>query len=75
VAAFAVVDCFRRRPDAFFAADRRTKQFWLAVTAAAFVASLFSTPLSLLGLPSIVASLLYVLDVRPRLAEVTRGGW
>jgi hypothetical protein len=45
------------------------------VTAAAFVASLFSTPLSLLGLPSIVASLLYVLDVRPRLVEVTRGGW
>ena len=33
--AWAFVDALRRRPDAFVAADKRTKGFWLAVTGVA----------------------------------------
>ena len=35
VEVYALVDCLRRRPDAFVAAGKRTKQFWLLVTGVA----------------------------------------
>jgi len=73
---FALVDALRRRPDAFAASGKRTKQFWtlmLAAAAAIGFVVLFS-PLTLFGLIAVVAAAVYLTDVRPALDEVTRGG-
>ena len=66
------LDAARRRPDAFVAAGKRTKQFWtilLAVAAAIGFVVLFS-PLNMFGLLAVVASAVYVTDVRPALEAV-----
>lgn len=70
---YALVDCLRRRPDAFVAASKRTKQFWsivLAVAAAVGFVVIFS-PLSIFGLLAVVAGAVYLADVRPALDQVT----
>lgn len=73
----AFVDAVRRRPDAFVAAGKRTKQFWtilLGVAAAVGFVVLFS-PLNLFGLLAVVAGAVYLTDVRPALDQVQgRGG-
>jgi hypothetical protein len=79
---FAVADAATRRPDAFAAADKQTKATWAGITAAcavvlglglAFPGSAFQ-PQGLLWLAGLTGSLVYLLDVRPRLREVQRGG-
>ncbi|MGV1004035.1 MAG: DUF2516 family protein [Candidatus Nanopelagicales bacterium] len=71
---WALVDCARRRPDAFPAIDRTSKNLWLGLTGAATLVSLAGfSPLGLLGLASIVVSAIYLLDVRPKIAEITGG--
>ncbi|MBM9475717.1 DUF2516 family protein [Nakamurella flavida] len=76
---FAVVDALSRRPDAYAAADKQTKGTWTGITVAAAVVlglgipGLFP-PQSLLWLAGLVGSLVYLLDVRPRLREVQSGG-
>ncbi len=70
VTAWALIDCMTRPAEAFRAADRLTKRAWLAITAAAAVAGVFAYPLGILGLAAIVAALVYLLDVRPRIIEV-----
>lgn len=75
---FALVDVLRRRPDAFRAAGKRTKNFWLIINAVAaalgFVVVL--NPLSIFGLIAVVAAAVYLADVRPALDQVSgrRGG-
>ncbi len=74
--AFAVVDALRRRPDAFVAAGKRTKQFWtilLGVAAAIGFVTLFS-PLNIFGLLAVVAAAVYVTDVKPALDQVQGRG-
>lgn len=69
---YALADAARRRPDAFVAAGKRTKQFWtilLAVAAAIGFVVLFS-PLNMFALLAVVASAVYVTDVRPALEAV-----
>ncbi|HEY5877625.1 MAG TPA: DUF2516 family protein [Nakamurella sp.] len=80
VGVFAVVDAVSRRSDAFAAADKQTKGTWAGITAACavalglgFVGGAFA-PQSLLWLAGLTGSLVYLLDVRPRLREVQRGG-
>jgi len=85
VGVFAFVDAVTRRADAYPAADKQTKTTWLAISGlsgAALVLGLYPgvfPPPSLLWLAGIVGSLVYLLDVRPRLREVTGGsnhsGW
>ncbi len=76
---FVVVDAVTRRSDAFVAADRQTKTVWLAITAvSAFLLVLaalrmFLSALDLLWDAAIVASLVYLVDVRPKLRDVQRG--
>ncbi len=74
----ALVDSVRHRPDAYPAADRQTKQFWIVLLAAGLACQvLFSAfgfgVLSILGLGGIVAAIVYLVDVRKRVIEVTRG--
>jgi MFS family permease len=75
---FALVDAAIRRTDAYPAADRRTKNFWLALLGGGVLAQIVFPPiggglLSILGLAGIVAAIVYLVDVRKRLIEVTRG--
>ena len=72
---FAFVDALRQRPDAFVAAGKRTKTFWLAVLGVAVAVGFVTSVLSMFGIVAFVAAAVYLADVRPALAQVTgRGG-
>lgn len=77
---FAAIDAATRRSDAFAAADKQTKGTWAGITVACAVVlglAVFGgafAPQSLLWLAGLTGSLVYLLDVRPRLREVQRGG-
>ncbi|MEU6232552.1 DUF2516 family protein [Kitasatospora sp. NPDC047058] len=75
---FALVDAAVRREDAYRAADKKTKGFWLAVLGAAFgLDLLFGVDLlySFLTIAGLVAAIVYMVDVRPAIKELTdRGG-
>ncbi|WP_432544746.1 DUF2516 family protein [Kineococcus sp. SYSU DK002] len=64
---WALIDCARRPAAAFVAAGKRTKNFWLAITAVAtavgFV-SVFSV-LGIFGVLGVVGAAVYLADVRP----------
>jgi uncharacterized membrane protein YfcA len=72
--AFALIDCITRPAKAFEAAGKLTKPAWLAITAIALVVGLLFGPLGILGLAGIVASIVYLVDVRPAVREVQGGG-
>jgi hypothetical protein len=70
---FAFVDAVSRTPQAFVAADKQTKPFWLIVLGLALVANLLIwQPIGLLNLAGIVAALVYLGDARPALQQVGR---
>ncbi|WP_370617629.1 DUF2516 family protein [Mumia sp. Pv 4-285] len=69
---FAMVDAVSRTPQAFVAADKQTKPFWLIVLGLSLVANLLIWyPLSILNLVGIVAALVYLADARPALQQVS----
>ena len=72
---YAFVDALRRRPDAFEAAGKRTKNFWLLVLGVATAVGFVSNVLSMFGVIAFVAAAVYLADVRPALKQVSgRGG-
>lgn len=77
--AFVLIDAITRRSDAFVAADRQTKTVWMAITAGAALLLVLAAlsnvfhALDLLWDVAIVASLVYLVDVRPKLKDVQRG--
>lgn len=74
---FAFIHAITQRADAFTAADRKTKPIWLAITGGGTVAMGlfgFGGAGTLFWLAGIVAVLVYIVDVRPKLIEVQRGG-
>ncbi len=73
---FALVDAVRQREDAYPAASKRTKRFWvivLAVAAALGYISIGNLP-GLIGIVGFVAAAVYLADVRPALQQVTGRG-
>ncbi|MEU5794842.1 MULTISPECIES: DUF2516 family protein [unclassified Streptomyces] len=74
LAAFALVDAAVRREDAFRAADKQNKVFWLIILGIALVASVIFSVLAILPIAGAVASIVYIVDVRPALRQVTGGG-
>lgn len=75
--AWAFVDCLRTRPDAFVAAGKRTKTFWLALTGAATAIGFIFVfaPLNIFNLAAVIAAGVYHADVKPALRAVLgRGG-
>jgi|SRR5450631_2277156 hypothetical protein len=73
---FGLVDALRHRPDAFTAAGKRSKNFWLVVLGLAVALSLVSV-FSAFTLPWIVAVVgagVYTADVRPALRRVMGRG-
>ena len=70
---FDVVDAAIRRSDAFVAAGKATKPLWLVITVVSTLALFFFGIVSLLGIPAIVALLVYLVDVRPAVRAVSGG--
>ena len=75
---FALIDAVRRKPDAFVAADRQTKQIWLMILGGSLLAqwlfnALSAGVLSILGLAAIEATIFYLVDVRRQLIDVSNG--
>ena len=68
---WALVDATVRPSRAFPAVDKLTKAAWLWILGLAFVADLV-LPNMLLMLAGTVAAFVYLLDVRPAVASVTR---
>ena len=88
VAAFAVelwalVDGLRRRPDAFVAAGKMTKQRWILILVVAAAFGFISLPIlgggllgpfNFLSIVAFVAAAVYLVDVKPALDRVGGGG-
>jgi hypothetical protein len=77
MAVFALIDAARRRADAFPAVDRQTKKVWLLILGGSVAAQILfpaiTGPLAIVGLAGVVATIVYLVDVRRRLIEITRG--
>jgi hypothetical protein len=73
LAAWAVVDALVRPAPAFVAAGKLTKPAWLGITGVAAVVVYFFGLLSFLGLPAVVAAVVYLVDVRPAVRGLRRG--
>lgn len=74
---WALVDCLRTRADAFPAAGKRTKQFWLLLTGVATAVGFVSiyAPLNIFNLAAVIAAAVYHTDVKPAVRSVQgRGG-
>lgn len=72
--AFALVDCITRKPAAFVAAGKLTKQLWSIILAVATAFGFIALPpplgigfgmLGLLSIAGVVAAAVYLTDVRP----------
>lgn len=71
VAAYALVHAAMQRADAFTAADKLTKPAWLGISGGAVVALLL--PTMIFWIAGLVAALVYMVDVRPKVTEVQKG--
>ena len=73
VKAWAMVDALMRPAAAFPAADKLTKAAWLWILGLALAAHIvFASPLGLLSIAGTIAAIVYLLDVRPAVASLTR---
>ncbi|MDT0438526.1 MULTISPECIES: DUF2516 family protein [Streptomyces] len=71
---FALFDAVTRRDDAYRAADKQSKTFWLIVLGIAFVVNLIFNVLSFLPIIGLIATIVYMVDVRPALRGLSGGG-
>jgi hypothetical protein len=73
---WAFVDALIRPAPGFVAAGKLTKPGWAAITGIAAVVVYQFTPMSFLGLPAVIAAVVYLVDVRPAVRGLRRGnGW
>ncbi|HSJ22178.1 MAG TPA: DUF2516 family protein [Nocardioidaceae bacterium] len=71
--AWAFVDAVSHKPEVFEAAGKQTKTMWLVLLGIALAAHmLIWHPIHLLNLIGAVASIVYLVDVRPALRSMTR---
>lgn len=76
LAAFGLCDAAIRREDAFRAANKQNKVFWLIILGLALVVSYLFSLFSFLPVIGAVASIVYIVDVRPALRQINGGtGW
>ncbi|MER5974017.1 MULTISPECIES: DUF2516 family protein [unclassified Streptomyces] len=68
---FAFGDAAFRREDAFRAADKQTKPFWLIILGLAVVVNLIPAGLFFLVIIGLIAAIVYMVDVRPAVRRVT----
>jgi hypothetical protein len=72
--AWALVDALVRPAPAYVAAGKLTKPAWAAITALALLIAYFMPMFSFLWLPAVVGSIVYLVDVRPAVRGMRRGG-
>ncbi|MCW2634219.1 MAG: uncharacterized protein JWQ99_586 [Blastococcus sp.] len=71
---WAFVDALIRPAAGFVAAGKLTKPGWAAITGiAAVVLYLSQNPMTFLGLPAVIAAVVYLVDVRPAVRGLRRG--
>ncbi len=70
---WALVDACTRPADAYVATGKLTKVAWVAILAVAVLLG-GTDVLGLFGLLGIVAAIVYLVDVRPAVRELRRGG-
>ncbi|MFI6288044.1 DUF2516 family protein [Streptomyces sp. NPDC051018] len=70
----ALVMAALAREDAYRAADKKTKGFWLIILGLAVVVNLIPLNLLFLSIAGLIASIVFFVDVRPALKQVTGGG-
>jgi hypothetical protein len=73
LAGWALVDALIRPGNGYVAAGKLTKPAWGAITALALVIAYFTPVLSFFWLPAVIASVVYLVDVRPALRGLRRG--
>jgi hypothetical protein len=73
LAAWALVDALIRPAQAYVAVGKLSKPAWAGITALALVLAYFVPLFSLFWLPAVIASILYLVDVRPKLRALRRG--
>lgn len=76
IAVFAFIDAALRREDAYRAADKKTKGFWLIILGLTVVVNLpfLGVSILILQIAGLIASIVYIVDVRPALKQVMGGG-
>jgi hypothetical protein len=73
--AFAFIDAAIRPAPAYAAADKLQKKFWLIVLGIAFAWNLiWLAPIGIINLIGLVAAIVYLVDVRPAVKAIGRGG-
>ena len=73
VKGWALVDAVLRPAPAFPAVDKMTKAAWLWILGLGLVAHVvFGSPFALLSIMGTIAAFVYLVDVRPAVASVTR---
>lgn len=71
-ALFALVDAAVRKPPAFRAVGRGGKAIWVAILITAVAISALGAGLfNIIGLAGLVASIVYLVDMRPKLRALT----
>ena len=70
---WAFVDALIRPAPAFVAAGKLTKPAWAAITAIAGLVIYMFGVMSFLGLPAVIAAVVYLVDVRPAVRGLRRG--
>jgi len=70
---WAFVDALVRPAAAYVAAGKLTKPAWAAITGIAAAVAYFMGPMTFLGLPAVIAGVVYLVDVRPALRGLRRG--
>jgi asparagine N-glycosylation enzyme membrane subunit Stt3 len=71
--AWAFVDAVGHSKEAYVACDKQTKPTWLAILGATLaLRMLWWDPISIISFIGAVASIVYLVDVRPALRSLTR---
>ncbi|WBB58382.1 DUF2516 family protein [Streptomyces sp. WMMC500] len=61
------------REDAYRAADKNTKQFWLIILGVGFAVMVIFPIMSFLPIIALIAAIVFMVDVRPALKQVGGG--
>jgi Protein of unknown function (DUF2516) len=70
---WAFADALIRPANGFVAAGKLTKPGWAAITGLAALIIFWQGPMSFLGLPAVIAAVVYLVDVRPAVKGLRRG--
>ena len=70
---WAFVDALVRPASGYVAAGKLTKPAWAAITGLAALVIFWQGPMSFLGLPAVIAAVVYLVDVRPAVKGLRRG--